>query len=227
LASIVEQYDWDREGAGRHFRRAIELNPSYATARQWYSEHLWSMRRFDEALAQAKKARELDPLALPAQLSVGIALYMAGRPDEAISDYQQLLAVDPQNSLTNFYVGLAHASMKQYEKAIAQFEKVAARWGYAPDSAGGLGHAYAKTGRLAEARKMLNILDQLSSKQHVSPFHRVGVLIGLGEKDRALELLNLVADEHTWHVLLFNVEPSLNDLRPDVRFQALLKRTGF
>ncbi len=226
LATVLEDYYWDWAGAERHLRQAVGLDPNYAAAHQVYAEHLRDLGRFDDALAEAKKAQELDPLSTPVQLVIGTTLYMARRYEEAIVQFQRLLERDPGFTIAYFNLGLAYTQQGKYEEAISTLQKVDARGGYIPNTKALLGYSYAASGRRAEARQILDALDELSKEQYVSAFHKAAIHTGLGEKDQALELLEQAYEERVWMMRLLKVEPMFDPLRSDPRFTELLKKVG-
>ncbi len=226
LATVLEDYYWDWAGAERHLRQAVGLDPNYAAAHQVYAEHLRDLGRFDDALAEAKKAQELDPLSTPVQLVIGITLYMARRYEEAIVQFQRLLETDPGFTVAYFNLGLAYTQQGKYEEAISTLQKVDARGGYIPNTKALLGYSYAASGRRAEARQILDALDELSKEQYVSAFHKAAIHTGLGEKDQALELLEQAYEERVGMMRLLKVEPMFDPLRSDPRFTELLKKVG-
>lgn len=226
LATICWEHDWDCQQAERHFKRAIELNPNYATTHQWYSEFLAYIGRSDEAIAEAKRAQELDLLSLMGNAILGQAFYLARRYDEAIEQYKKTLEMDPHFGFAHFFLGLAYIQKGMYEKAISEIQKARILLGRM-DIVGALGYAYAVSGKRDEAQKLLDELHNLSKMQYVPPIAIAVVYTGLGEKDRAFEWLENAYEERSWHICMLKEEPLFDSLRPDPRSTGLLRRIGF
>lgn len=225
LGTVLTDYYYEWELAEHHFRQAIERNPSYATGYQLYAEYLRDMGRFDEALAMISQAQLLDPLSAFHRLVEGIILDLSGHPAEAIEQYQRLLELQPRYQMTHFYVGLARMQLGQYEAALASFA-AADPEGNLPDAVAARAATLAALGRVEDARDALAELDRLSDVRYVSPFLRAIVYLELGDRDRALDLLEATYTERSWFVRLFGILPGLDRLRDDPRFEALLQRTG-
>src|SRR5262245_5352877 len=219
LAFAHFYYYWDFEAAGRHYRRAIELNPSYAFARKGYAESLRFQGRFDEALAEARQAVELDPLTPNNQLEAATDLYWARRYDESMAELRSILDANPHFTYAHFFRALVHVQKHEYEKALAALDE--------PDAGGSVqretlrGYILAITGRQREAREGLDRLKRLWREQNISPFHLAVIHIGLGEHDQALDLLEQAYRDHDWEVRMLPNEPLLDSLRSHPRFRAL------
>jgi serine/threonine-protein kinase len=225
LGIALSYYYWDPSAAEEHFRRAIALDPNHAAAHGLYAEHLRNQGRFEEALAEIRAAQELDPLSSALEVEEGIVLYVARRYEEAIRHYEVLLDADPGHRYADFLKALATVQQGRYDEALATLKD----WdpeGRTPDARSLRGYIYGSTGRPAEARAMLASLSQSSQELDVSPFHTAVIHIGLGEKERAIDLLWEAYRHRTWHVRLLKVEPLFDPLRSDPRFQALLEQVG-
>ena len=223
FATVCKDFDW-AVAEGEH-RRAIEINPNYATGHHWYGFHLLMGGRFEEALHEMLRARELDPLSPSIMQSVGWCYYQSRRFDDSITAFQKMLDAVPEFSyglVTYSWVlrnaGHANEAVKAAEKA---FEL----------SSGGqlfvaaLGAAYAAAGRREDAHAALDRLTEMSATGHVSPYHRALVHIQLGEREKALELLQeAYAIKDGWLVWL-GVEPQLDPLRDDPVFAELITNT--
>jgi tetratricopeptide (TPR) repeat protein len=151
----VKEYDWDWLGSEREFRRAIELNASDATAHQWYSQLLARLHRNEEALAEIKRAQQLDPLSLMINSTAGEDLIRAGRSDEAIKQLRKALQIDSNFAPTHFNLGVAYMQKGEFGKAIAEFQRATTLSRSTAWFAGGLGYAYARAGQASEARREL------------------------------------------------------------------------
>lgn len=228
LAHTLLYYDWDWAGAEREFKRALELNPSYATARQWYAEYLWVRGRPEEALAQVQLALERDPSSqLVTHFALGRHYYLSREYGQAITRFREWIEMDPGFFLGHFDVGLAYAQAGQMQEAIAAFQRAMELSGRSPLCLAGLGYAYARAGRAAEARQVLAELETLSKRRYVSALYPAAIYVALGDKDRAFDWLERAVDERSTYVVQINVEPVFDLLRSDPRFRALLRRMNF
>lgn len=226
LATALSAYYWDFDRAAQHIRRAIELNPSDATAHNLYSEHLRYRGRFDEALAAAKRAEELDPLTPVHQIDEGVILYLARRYDDAITQFHRLLAMRPDHTYAYFPLALASAQSGRYEQALSALDRAGREGRLQVQQYTLRGYIHGRTGRSAQARRELDNLKRLSAEQHVSPFHFAVVHLGLGEYERALDLLERAYGERTWQLRLLAVEPIFDPVRSHGRFRALVEQIG-
>ena len=217
-------YDWDWDGAEREFTRAIELKPDYAPAHQWYATYLAVVGRFDEAITEAGKARQLDPLSLIVNAHLGRMYYYAGRYDEAIEQLQKTLDLDPKFYVARRYLGQAYEEQGKYEDAIRELNQ-AMMLSSSVLTKSELGHAYAVAGKISEARRMLSEL-QAAPPAQVSSFLIASIYAGLGEKDKAFEYLQKAYDEKADRISYLNADPRLKPLRTDPRFQQMLQRLG-
>ncbi|HET9794966.1 MAG TPA: winged helix-turn-helix domain-containing protein [Thermoanaerobaculia bacterium] len=219
----VRSFGWDWKGARRELERAIELNPGYATARHWHALHLALIGEFDEAIREAQRARELDPLSPSINADLGWVYYLARRDPEAIAAYRSTLSMEPRFSLAHFDLALALSDEGNYAEAIAEMEKASDR---GSDYLAGLGYVYGRAGLRPEALRALSRLKALSRTAYVPPYHFAWIYTGLGDRDRAIGELEQVYREHTQHVVDFKVAPMFDPLRGDPRYQDLVRRVG-
>jgi DNA-binding winged helix-turn-helix (wHTH) protein/TolB-like protein/Tfp pilus assembly protein PilF len=224
LAFIKHRWDWAREDAEAEFQLAIKSKPTYAPAHQWYSSYLVAMGRFDDAIAEAKRAEELEPLSFISNSHLGWILYLSGRYDEAIEHCKRLLDVDPNFFPARRYLGLAYEQKGMYVEAIAQFEQ-GVKLSKSPLMLSLLGHAYAVSGRKAEAQRVLAQLDQ-QKQRYISPYTIATIYAGLGEKDQAFKWLEKAFEDRDIWLMNLKVDPVLKSLRSDQRFESLLQRIG-
>jgi TolB-like protein/DNA-binding winged helix-turn-helix (wHTH) protein/Flp pilus assembly protein TadD len=226
LARIKAEYDWDWSGAEREFQRAIELNPSYATAYQWHGGVLATMGRPEEAMANYRRALELDPLSPTINAALGQAFYYTRQFDQAIEQLQKTLELDPDLDFARAFLALAYVQKSMNEEAIAEFEKqVVTSHGHVWALAD-LGYAYATAGRGPEAQRMLDQVNQLSRQKFV-PADALGhIYVGLGEKGKAFEWLEKGYERHSLGLagVDLKVDPLWDPLRSDPRFADLLRR---
>jgi TolB-like protein/Flp pilus assembly protein TadD/predicted Ser/Thr protein kinase len=224
LAIVLSYYYWNLPAADEHFRRAIELEPGNSGAHGRYAEHLRNQGRFEESLREIRTAQDLDPLSREHQIGEGIILYLAGRHDEAIQVLDRLLDLNPGFRYPLFFTALIKVQQKRYDEALADLQAMDpdAR---TPDSRSLRGYIYAATNRAADARMMIATLDA-TVQPVVSPFHAAVIHVGLGERERAIDLLWEAYRLRTWQVRLLKVEPLFDPLRSEPRFQALLEEIG-
>ncbi|HEX3279749.1 MAG TPA: winged helix-turn-helix domain-containing protein [Pyrinomonadaceae bacterium] len=231
LAFIKFRWDRDRVEAEREFLLAIKHKATYAPAHQWYSSYLVALERFDEAIAEAKRTAELEPLSFTGSSHLGWILYLAGRNDEAIAQCTKILNLDPNSFPARRYLGLAYEQKGMYAQAIDEFQKGVKISG-SPLMLALLGHAYAVSGKTKEARQVLSDLHDLSeareaeSRRYVSPYTVAAIHAGLGDKDQAFKWLEQANEERDVWLMNLKVDPVFAKLRSDKRFQDLLTRAG-
>jgi len=225
LAFIKFRWDRDRVETETEFQQAIKLKPSYAPAHQWYSSYLVALERFDEAIAEAKRTQELEPLSFVASSHLGWIYYLAGQNDRAIDQCTRILALDANLFPALRYRGLAYESKGMYPEAIADFQKGVKLSG-SPLMLALLGHAYAASGKKAEAQHVLSELQDLQGRQYVSPYTVAAIYAGLGDKDQSFKWLEKANDERDIWLMNLKVDPVFTKLRSDRRFNDLLTRAG-
>jgi tetratricopeptide (TPR) repeat protein len=225
LAFTKFRFDRDRMESEREFRLAIKYKPTYAPAHQWYSSYLVALERFDEAIAEAKRTQELEPLSFVASSHLGWIYYLSGKNDEAIEQCTRILELDPNSFPARRYLGLAYEAKGMYQKAIAEFQKGVQISG-SPLMLALLGHAYAASGKTAEARQVLSDLSELENRRYVSPYTVAAIYTGLGDKDQAFKWLEKAYEERDVWLMNLKVDPVFSRLRSDKRFPDLLTRAG-
>jgi TolB-like protein/DNA-binding winged helix-turn-helix (wHTH) protein/Flp pilus assembly protein TadD len=228
LARIKAEYDWDWSGSEREFQRAIELNPSYATAYQWHGSVLATMGRPEEAMANYRRALELDPLSPTINAALGQAFYYTRQYDQAIEQLQKTLELDPNLDFARAFLALAYLQKSMNEEAIAEFEKqVVTSHGHVWALAD-LGYAYATAGRGPEAQRMLDQVNQLSRQKFVPADAMAHIYVGRGEKGKAFEWLEKGYERHSLGLagVDLKVDPLWDPLRSDPRFADLLRRVN-
>jgi len=226
LGSFFWEYKWDRLAAEKEYRLAIEMNPSYATAPQWYSEELAALGRRDEASAAIKRAQQLDPLSLPIGVVAGWVFYVERDYNHAIEQYKRTLEMDPSFVLAHSFLGRAYAQTGDLTNAILECQTASRLSGDHPFSLVWLGYAYARAGNRKGALQILRELQSISRQKYVAPHDVAAIYAGLGESTNALDWLNKAYDEHSYTLLLLPVEPEFDVLHSDARFQDLVHRVG-
>jgi TolB-like protein/DNA-binding winged helix-turn-helix (wHTH) protein/tetratricopeptide (TPR) repeat protein len=222
MAMSLFSYDWDWAGAEREFQRALALNPNYAQAHQWYGQYLRAMGRQNSAMAEIKRAQELDPLGL--MIGGGSGQY-GTQYDLMIESNRRKLELDPNFAGAHLGLGRAYALKGMYQDAIAEIQKGVSLSGGAPGPLSALGYTYGVSGKRDEALKILQQLTLFSKHRYVSPYDIALVYVGLGEKDRAFDWLQkAVADRSIPLVSLRREE--MDSLRSDPRYAELLNRIG-
>src|SRR5215217_5189823 len=223
LAFIKFRWDWDRAATEREFQSAIKLKPAYAPAHQWYSSYLVAVERFDEAIAEAKRTEELEPLSFVASSHLGWIYYLSGQNDKAIEQCRKILKLDPSSFPARRYLGLAYEAKGMYAEAIAEFQ-TGVKLSGSPLMLALLGHAYAASGKTAEAKQVLTDLQQLQGQRYVSPYTVAAIYAGLGDQDQALTWLETAVEEHDIWLMNLKVDPVFAKLRSNPKFTTLLAR---
>jgi serine/threonine protein kinase/TolB-like protein/Tfp pilus assembly protein PilF len=226
LAHVKYYYDRDWATAEREYQRAIELNPNYPTAHQWYAVYLMSAGRFDEAVAKNRRAQELDPLSLPINMTLGWVLLTARQNDQSVEQLRKTLEMDPNFALAHHRLGMAYEQQGKYEEAIAEFKQVINLTSGKPLGIAALSHAYAMSGQRAEAQKLLAELQEQSKVRFVSPTSVAVIFAALGDKDQAFAWLEKADKERDGILVRLKVDSRFDSLRSDPRFADLVRRVG-
>jgi len=219
----VYSFQWRWKESLAESERAITLNPGYGAGHHNIALALALIGRNAEALTHIQRARELDPLSLIITTDFGWVYYLGRRYEEAITQYQKALELDPNFTLAHFDLALAYSALARHDKAIAEMQNARGR---GSEYLAGLGYLYAVAGRRAEALTTLAELQRLAQQQYVPPYHYAWIYTGLGDKDKAIALLQQVYAEHTQHVVDFKTVPVFDSLRSDERFQELVQKVG-
>jgi serine/threonine-protein kinase len=226
LAALLWLHDWQWEKAQTEFKRSLEISPTYPTANHWFAEYVMTMGRQEEAIARMKAGQELDPLSLIINVAVGWAHYHGRRYEEAVEQLLRTAELDPNYPVTYWILGLVHRKMGRYELATTEGEKGVNLSGGSPLTRAALAHTYGKAGRTKEALQTLEDLTNLAKQKYVAPYFIAGIHVGLGENDRAIEYLEKSYAEHCHWLIYLHIDPSMDSLRDDSRFQDLLRRVG-
>jgi eukaryotic-like serine/threonine-protein kinase len=225
-AFIYFMWEWNWADAGHEYRRAIELKPNYSSARQWYSSLLAATGRTDEALAEVKQARESDPFSLSIAAHPGWINYLSRNAEATVREARQALKLDPNFLPARRYLALGYDLQGKYNESVPEFQKALS---LSPGSTlikAELGYAFAKSGRREEALRVLDELQRSPGQRRASAFHLALVHIGLGENDRAIELLENAYNERAERLVWLRADPRFDPLRLDPRFNEILRGMG-
>ena len=223
LGWVLFIYDWDWEAASREFRRALELNPRYATARQWFSWSLMAQGRVEEAVAEGRIAAELDPASVSIRRSLGWLLYYARQYEAAAEQLRRAVELNPTAEETHRVLGLVRLQQGKLDEAEVAFREAIALSTELAYARAGLAYACARTGRTAEARAILDRLYAEAKERYVSPVAFVTVHLGLGDTDQAFAWLERAREERRGWLCYLRAEPLLDEVRGDPRFGKLLQ----
>jgi TolB-like protein/Tfp pilus assembly protein PilF len=222
---LLSGYDFAFDQSIKEFERAIQLNPNYAMAHHWISSGpLTSLARFDRAIAEGRRAVELDPLSLVNNLDLGWVYFAARRYDEAIAQLRKTIEIDSRSYLAHYNLGEAFQLKGQLADAIAEYRK-AVELDDDPFALALLGQAYARAGQRDEAQKILGRLTEEAKSRYVSAFSMALMFIGLGDKEQAMDALERAFREGAGNdIISIKVDPMLDDLRGQPRFEALVQK---
>jgi len=224
LALCLDSFDWDWDSAGKEFLRGIELSPGYATGHHWYGWYLAHLGRHDEAIAEMKKAEELDPLSLIIGADLAEELLIAHRYDEAIEQSRKTMNLDSLFSFAHRVLGQTFVQQHRYSEGIAELQKAIELSPGGSASISNLGYAYAVSGKRNEAIRILNDLKNRSHDAFSNAPEIAMVYVGLNDKDQAMVWLEKAYAQRFNPGVL--IRPSFDALRSDPRFQDLLHRVG-
>lgn len=221
-AYVSFYYDWDWTGAEASFRRAIELNPNYATSHQWFSEYLFYMTRFPEATAEIERAHELDPQSVVIGIQLASPCLYSRQYERALARIREGLKLEPGFSLGVYMSGICLTEMGRFGEALQEFRKIQ------ETNLGllGLGYANAKAGGRVEARRILARMLPLARNSGVSPFHVARMYANLGQPAEAIVWLRKAKEERDERMVMLKVDSQLDPLRNDPRFRELLQSIG-
>jgi TolB-like protein/DNA-binding winged helix-turn-helix (wHTH) protein len=227
MALVKFYYDWNWKQSEEEFRRAIELNPNYATAHQWYSYYLTAMLRFPEAVEQAEAAQQIDPLSLSINTSVATRYRHAGRYDDAVQLNRRTLEMDPSFLPAHFSLAAVYENQGAQQQAIDEYKKVIELRPGDPSALAALAYIYARSGQQHEARKIIRQLTDISKQHYVSSFEFATVYAGLDDADSAMLWLEKSYRQRESQMPFIESDERFNSLHSDSRYQNLVHRLGF
>jgi TolB-like protein/Tfp pilus assembly protein PilF len=226
LAYVRAYYEWDWAAAEREFQKALDLRPNFADAHFSYSRFLAASGRMEKAVAEIRRAEELDPREPSLKANTALLFYFQGRYDDALKDLVEISRTEPALPIARWGIGLAYEQKGMKSEALAALEE-ASSLSKSLNIVASLGHARGLFGQGARAREVLKRLEEQSRKSYVPSYHFVLVYVGLGEKDRAFEWLERAYQERSTVLAYLRIDPRLAPLRSDPRYADLVRRIGF
>ncbi|MRR38837.1 tetratricopeptide repeat protein, partial [bacterium] len=224
LAYVEGDYYWNWPASEKSFKKALDLNPEYADGHHWYGEHLSAMGRYPEALAEYRRALELDPLSLIINTNIAHAYYFSRDYHRAIEQCRQAIALDANFPNAHADLGRAFLLKGMQREAITELETASRLDGGPINGHGRLGYAFAVSGRRTDALRLIDEMTRPSGQKMVPAVAIALVYVGLRNHDRAIHWLNVAAEQRSPRLALIKVDPLYDDLRPDPRFLNLLRR---
>lgn len=224
LAFCLDGFDWDLESAGKEFRKAIELNPGYATGHHWYAWHLALLRQYDEAIVEMRKAETLDPLSLVINADLAELLALAHSYDESIRQSQKTIEMDPNFGLAHNHLGQAYLLKHMNDEAVTELQRAVQLSGRSPTCMANLARAYVASGRRSEAVKLLNELKKRATPGASHGTEIAVIYAALGDRDQAMNWLQKGFEERFNPGVL--LRPGFDPLRTDPRFEDLVRLVG-
>jgi TolB-like protein/Tfp pilus assembly protein PilF len=224
LAWVAFIHEWDWETAGREYRRAVELDPRYPSARQWYAWYLTAMGRTAESLAEARQAVALDPASISIRRSLGWIHYYAREPEASIDHVRKAIIANPTQQESHYILGQALMMKGSYAQAKTAFREAAGPDRGHTNALAGMGRVAVLEGHIDEAREILDELYRKARERYVSPVDFAKLHNELGDIDEAFHWMDKAVEDRRGWLVYLNVEPAVDNLRSDPRFHALLKR---
>jgi TolB-like protein/Tfp pilus assembly protein PilF len=218
-------YEWTE--ARDEFERAVSLNPRYPHARQLRAFYFAFQDRIGDAIVEIEKALRLDPLSLPINMDLGVINYFAREYDKAIEQYHKTIDLDANFERAHFWLAGACEQKKMYDDAISEYQMALKLSGGSLEARASLGHAYAKAARRDDALCVLQELHREAGRKYVSPYDLAIIHLGVDDVDGAIAWLRKACDDHAGWMIYLSVDPRLDPIRADHRFQELLRRVGF
>jgi tetratricopeptide (TPR) repeat protein len=226
LGLVTWFYEWNSGGSEREFQRAIELNPNYPTAHQWYSRYLRSVGRVDDGFKEIQRAIDLDPLSLIFINNVAESYIDQGKLDAAFNECQRIIELDPNFWASYQTLVWVHVTQGKYDEALAAAQKGVELSSRSNASLAELGHVYGKLGRVKDAQAIIEELERKYEARTADGVDIANVYVGLGDKDRAFEWLEKAFGYHSFTLSTMRISPLLAPLRDDPRWKDLAHRIG-
>jgi len=227
MGQIKSECELDWKGAEAEFKRAVELNPAYATAHHWYSLLLVQMCRFDEAVDEMERALELDPLSLVTGRNFGAVLCWAGEHDRAIEILHRTMEMDPSHIFSHLILGFVYVEKGMYREALWELEKegnIIKQWNSSVDVWTAV--SYVRMGEKKKGRRILNEMIEKSKQTYVSPFHLAQLYIELGENDEAFKWLEESRKKKDLWLRQIKLASKFGSIASDPRYSEFLKKLG-
>ncbi len=227
LAIEAQWYEWDWATAEREFKRAVEQNPNNSGAHGYYSWFLAPMGRVNEAVAEAERERQTDPIGSNENFTLGSVFVFTRQWDKAITQLRSAINLDPYYWFDHCFLGRAYEQKGRLNDAIAEFQRGLELDNEQAEIWSGLGHTYAVSGNRAEAQKVLDHLRARSASSYLAPYNVAVVHAGLGNKDQAFAWLNRAYDERSYLLAVYlTTDSRLDNLHSNPRFADLRRRVG-
>jgi TolB-like protein/tetratricopeptide (TPR) repeat protein len=226
MALVEFYYDWNWKQSEEEFRRAIELNPNYATAHQWYSYFLTAMLRFPEAVEQAEAAQQIDPLSLSINTTVATRYHHAGRENDAMQLDRRTLEMDPTFVPAHFSLATLYEKQGSPQQAIDEYKKIIELRPANATALAAMAYVEARSGQKDEARKILSRLTEISKQHYVASFEIATIYAGLDDADNAMVWLEKSYRQHESQMPFIESDDRFNSLHADARYQNLVHRLG-
>jgi tetratricopeptide (TPR) repeat protein len=226
LLGLVKHFNWNWAEAEEEFKRAIELNPNYSNAHNFYATYLMSRGRTGEMFTASNRSRELDPLSLSIGAHRGLLLFNVRHYDEAIEQLNRVIAVDPNHYQAHWVLGHTYAAIGQFDKAIPAAEKAVALSGRGAGALGVLGMIYGLAGQKDQADQILHELVERETSRYTASAAFVHVYLGLGDTEQTFLWLEKAYQERSNFMIYLGVYPLLDPIRSDPRYADLIQRVG-
>jgi serine/threonine-protein kinase len=226
IAAYEILFRWDWSQGELAVRRALQLEPASARAHQWYGRLLTVRGRLEEALSEARRARELDQLSLSSAVMVPIVLYLQRDYEAAVSECEKILQWAPESNITRVVLGLAFRQQSRYEDALATFKRLERLSGTSALALSLMAQTFATAGNIEEAQETFDELKGLAELKYVAPSYVAKIYLGLGEKEAALDWLESAYENRSLPITSLKTDPDWDALRSDPRFTRLLQKVG-
>lgn len=226
LGVVKRDFEWDWDGAEKNFQEAIQCNPGYVEAHHWRSTLLAMLGRQSEALREKTRALAMDPLSVVIRSDVARMHYFARDYDQAIQEYLAAIDMDPNFALAHIWLGQVYQQKAWFDEAIAELEAGRRLSGDSPYARARMGYTFAVAGKHKEALALREQMTSHPQAKYVSPYDVALIHVGLGENEEAFDWLHKALEQRSLWLGYLSVEPQLDSLRPDARFQELRRRVG-